>query len=60
MKSLVVWVSLPAILLVISGLAAAQDADDLPSHVARIAYIAGPVSFEPAGVDQFPVPEPER
>ena len=53
MKSLLVWVSLPAVLLVVSGPAAAQDADDPPSQVARIAYIAGPVSFEPAGVDQW-------
>src|SRR5579862_8040229 len=52
MKNLLVWVSPLAALLVASGIAVAQDADP-PSRVARIAYISGPVSFEPASVDQW-------
>ncbi|MGA2434183.1 MAG: DUF6600 domain-containing protein, partial [Bryobacteraceae bacterium] len=52
MKNLLLWVSSLAALLAVSGIAAAQDADP-PSRVARIAYIAGPVSFEPASVDQW-------
>jgi hypothetical protein len=52
MKNLLLWVSPLAVLLAVSGIAAAQDADP-PSRVARIAYIAGPVSFEPASVDQW-------
>jgi hypothetical protein len=35
-----------------SGITAAQDMDP-PSRVARIAYMTGPVSFEPASVDQW-------
>jgi hypothetical protein len=42
-----------ALLLFVSGTASAQDADDPPSRVARIAYIAGLVSFEPSSVDQW-------
>ena len=52
MKNLLVCVSALAVLLAFSDIAAAQDADP-PSRVARIAYITGPVSFEPAGVDQW-------
>ena len=52
MKNLLSWVSTLATLLAVSGIAAAQDADP-PSRVARIAYIAGPVSFEPASLDQW-------
>src|SRR5580658_2640531 len=52
MKNLLVCVSTLFTLLVVSGIAAAQDADP-PSRVARIAYISGPVSFEPASVDQW-------
>ncbi len=52
MKNLLVCVSTLFTLLVVSGIAAAQDADP-PSRVARIAYITGPVSFEPASVDQW-------
>ena len=52
MKNLLLCVSTLAALLAVSGIAAAQDADP-PSRVARIAYITGPVSFEPASVDQW-------
>ena len=51
MKHLLCWVSALVVLLAVSGVAAAQD--DPPSRVARIAYITGPVSFEPASVDQW-------
>jgi hypothetical protein len=52
MKNLLWLISPIAALLVVSGIAAAQDADP-PSRVARIAYMTGPVSFEPASVDQW-------
>jgi hypothetical protein len=52
MKNLLSWVLPFAALLAVSGIAAAQDADP-PSRVARIAYMTGPVSFEPASVDQW-------
>src|ERR1700733_7806638 len=52
MKNLLVCVSTLFTLLVVSGIAAAQDADP-PSRVARIPYLVGPVSFEPASVDQW-------
>src|ERR1017187_6960109 len=52
MKSLLLWVSPLAAFVAVSGIAAAQDADP-PSRVARIAYLTGPVSFEPASVDQW-------
>src|SRR5271154_130237 len=52
MKNLLSWVSPLAALMAVSGIAAAQDADP-PSRVARIAYMTGPVSFEPASVDQW-------
>ncbi len=52
MKNLLMWVSPLAAFLALSGIAAAQDVDP-PSRVARIAYISGPVSFEPASVDQW-------
>ena len=52
MKNLLLCVSALAAILAVSGIAAAQDADP-PSRVARIAYLTGPVSFEPAGVDEW-------
>jgi hypothetical protein len=52
MKNLRLWVFTLGMLLAVSGIAAAQDADP-PSRVARIAYLVGPVSFEPASVDQW-------
>src|ERR1039458_6196980 len=52
MKNLFLWVSSLVAILAVSGIAAAQDADP-PSRVARIAYVNGPVSFEPASVDQW-------
>ena len=52
MKNLFFCVSALAAILAVSGIAAAQDADP-PSRVARIAYITGSVSFEPASVDQW-------
>src|SRR5580698_6136559 len=52
MKNLRLWVFTLGMLLAVSGIAAAQDADP-PSRVARIAYLNGPVSFEPASVDQW-------
>jgi len=39
--------------LVLSSVATAQDSSDPPSRVARIAYMTGPVSFQPASVDQW-------
>jgi hypothetical protein len=47
-KSILLWLPL----LAASGTAAAQDVDP-PSRVARIAYLSGPVSFEPASLDQW-------
>src|SRR5271156_4471933 len=52
MKNFHVWVAPVAAILAMFGQAAAQDADP-PSRVARIAYIAGEGSFEPASVDQW-------
>lgn len=52
MRNILLWLSPLAALLAASGTAAAQDADP-PSRVARIAYIVGPVSFEPASLDQW-------
>jgi len=52
MKNLLLWISPLAALLAASGIAAAQDVDP-PARVARLAYITGPVSFEPASVDQW-------
>jgi hypothetical protein len=52
MKNLLLCVSALAAILAVSGIAAAQDADP-PSRVARIAYITGSVSFEPASVDEW-------
>src|ERR1035441_2351376 len=52
MKNLLLWGSSLAALLAVCGVAAAQDADP-PSRVARIAYVSGAVSFEPATVDQW-------
>jgi hypothetical protein len=52
MKNLLLWVSAVTALLAVSGIAAAQNSDP-PSRVARIAFITGPVSFEPASVDQW-------
>jgi len=52
MKKLLLCVSPLAALLAGCGIATAQDADP-PSRVARIAYMTGPVSFEPASVDQW-------
>ena len=52
MKKLLLCVSALAAILAVSGIAAAQDADP-PSRVARIAYITGSVSFEPASVDEW-------
>jgi hypothetical protein len=51
MKHSLLSLLLPALFLTASG--AAQGQDDPPSRVARIAYVNGPVSFEPASVDQW-------
>jgi len=53
MKIPLLSLSLPAVLFVAAGVASAQDPDDPPSRVARIAYVNGPVSFEPSSVDQW-------
>ena len=54
MKNLLLWVSPLAALLAVSAVAVAQDQyTDPPSRVARIAYMTGPVSFEPASVDEW-------
>jgi hypothetical protein len=50
MKNSVLLVSL---VVAVSSLATAQGPDDPPSRVARIAYVTGPVSFEPGSVDQW-------
>ena len=43
-----------AVLLAVSGAAVAQDQyADPPSRVARIAYLTGSVSFEPASLDEW-------
>jgi hypothetical protein len=52
MKNLFVCVLFLLTFFAISGITAAQDLDP-PSRVARIAYMTGPVSFEPASVDQW-------
>ena len=52
MPNVLLRVSPLAAFLVLSGLASAQGADP-PSRVARIAYLTGAVSFEPASVDQW-------
>src|SRR5450631_3491757 len=52
MKNLRLCVLAVTVLLAVVGIAAAQDSDP-PSRVARIAYIKGAVSFEPASVDQW-------
>jgi len=52
MKNLLCCISLLAALFAASGIAAAQDVDP-SSRVARIAFMAGPVSFEPASVDAW-------
>src|SRR5271166_7087029 len=52
MKNLLLWVLAAASLAAISVVVAAQDVDP-PSRAARIAFITGPVSFEPASVDQW-------
>ena len=52
MKQLPWCVAPLAAMLALPGVATAQNADP-PSRVARIAYINGSVSFEPASVDQW-------
>jgi hypothetical protein len=52
MKNLILCLAAFTLLLTVSGMAAAQDADP-PSRVARIAYLSGAVSFEPASVDTW-------
>src|SRR5580658_6709252 len=51
MRDLALRVQPLAVLLFVAGIATAQD--DPSSRVARIAYLVGPVSFEPASVDQW-------
>src|SRR5215469_1090953 len=50
------WMSLLtvalAVVLAMPGRAVADD-DDPPSRVARLSYVHGPVSFEPAGTDDW-------
>ena len=52
MKNILLWGACAFAVIAIAGVAMAQDADP-PSRVARIAFITGPVSFEPASVDQW-------
>jgi hypothetical protein len=52
MKNLPLCIYPVGMLLAVSGLLLAQDADP-PSRVARIGYITGPVSFEPASMDEW-------
>ncbi len=52
MKNILWCLSVLAVLMTVPGNATAQDADP-PSRVARIAYVYGPVSFEPASVDTW-------
>src|SRR5580658_9632011 len=51
MRDLALRVQPLAVLLFVAGIATAQD--DPSSRVARIAWLNGPVSFEPASVDQW-------
>jgi hypothetical protein len=44
----------------LSTRAAAQDQDDPPSRVARLGYIQGSVSFQPAGEDEWVEAVPNR
>lgn len=44
------WHKLPLLGLAIAGLALAQDP---PARVGRLAYVSGPVSFDPAGVNDW-------
>jgi uncharacterized protein DUF6600 len=55
-KNTLKWVSLLSIALALALFApnrAAADDDDPPSRVARLSYTHGPVSFEPAGTDDW-------
>jgi len=58
------WLSvlLFAILAVVTlrNAAAAQDQDDPPGRVARLGYIEGSVSFQPAGEDDWVQADPNR
>ena len=51
MNTLRRWTASGTLLLAAAGLAVAQQ--DPPSRVARLKYVAGPVSFEPATMDQW-------
>ncbi len=46
--------------LSLASLAVAQEAADPPSRAARLSYIAGTVSFQPGGVDDWVPAEPNR
>jgi hypothetical protein len=56
-KQLLKWMSLVSValaaLLFVAERAAADDYDDPPSRVARLAYTSGNVSFNPAGTDDW-------
>jgi hypothetical protein len=52
MKNRFVW-ALPLVALLAVPLISRAQETDPPSRVARIAYITGPVSFEPASVDDW-------
>ena len=52
-------------LLGAAGSAAAQSAppadnDDPPDRIGRLSYLQTPVSFQPAGVDEWAIAEPNR
>ena len=49
-----------ALLMALSSGAKAQDQDDPPGRVARLGYIEGSVSFQPAGEDQWVGAVPNR
>jgi hypothetical protein len=56
--SAVFGIALATILLPTRG--AAQDQDDPPTRVARLGYLEGSVSFQPAGTDDFVGAVPNR
>ena len=53
MKSKISWIGPAVAFLAMAGIAGAQQQQDPPSRVARLAWMTGQVSFEPASVDQW-------
>src|SRR5215475_6003080 len=62
-KQFLKWMSLISVVLAVYVLApqrAAADDDDPPSRVARLAFVRGNVSFNPAGTDDWVAPVVNR